>query len=414
MTLQAAGVPGDGGDDERGDRERSARRRRAACSSTSSTPRSDAPRVMRAPWLFSDLDVRVRAPDRSSARTTTTCSSTLLGLSPEEPRRSSRRCSGDVERARTISVGLVARRRRPPDRGPRGGPADRLALGRRPRRRSGRRARGDGPPRPAVGGDRPGAGSARRSCSFLSYPPAVVAKPEVADLDPHNRSHVVLGIGIGGEYPNEFRACQVPVSTAGPPYRRGDHVHPRALDRARRSPTTGASTGREDVRISLPTGEPGGPPNRVAGRQGAGHAPRRAARQRLDAVPLLHAPLRRIGRQDHAGLQPSRRPRSERRSSGTPSSSSTSTPTATPPARSHALTRLTLGPGHGRVIRRPRRGGQAHPTRYGRSSAGLRRRRHAPLRLQPGHRGCRPGERCIDRLFGDVVPALREHAAAAH
>ena len=43
-------------------------------------------RVMRQPWLFSDLDSPFGTA-RSSARTTTTCSRRILGLSPERARR---------------------------------------------------------------------------------------------------------------------------------------------------------------------------------------------------------------------------------------------------------------------------------------------------------------------------------------
>ena len=41
------------------------------------------------------------------------------------------------------------------------------------------------------------------------YPPAIVAK-QVADLDRMTGGRITLGVGIGGEYPAEFDACQVP------------------------------------------------------------------------------------------------------------------------------------------------------------------------------------------------------------
>ncbi len=47
------------------------------------------------------------------------------------------------------------------------------------------------------------------------YPPAVVAK-QIADLDRATGGRVILGVGVGGEYPAEFRACEVPLSERGP------------------------------------------------------------------------------------------------------------------------------------------------------------------------------------------------------
>src|SRR5262245_27804582 len=46
------------------------------------------------------------------------------------------------------------------------------------------------------------------------YPPAIIAK-QVADLDRITGGRVVLGIGVGGEYPQEFRACGVPMEERG-------------------------------------------------------------------------------------------------------------------------------------------------------------------------------------------------------
>lgn len=46
------------------------------------------------------------------------------------------------------------------------------------------------------------------------YPPAVVAK-QAADLQEATAGRVSLGVGIGGEYPVEFRACQIPVEERG-------------------------------------------------------------------------------------------------------------------------------------------------------------------------------------------------------
>ena len=47
------------------------------------------------------------------------------------------------------------------------------------------------------------------------YPPAIVAK-QIADLDRATGGRVTLGVGIGGEYPAEFRACGIPIEERGP------------------------------------------------------------------------------------------------------------------------------------------------------------------------------------------------------
>ena len=137
------------------------------------------------------------------------------------------------------------------------------------------------------------------------YPPAIVAK-QIADLDRATGGRVTLGVGVGGEYPGEFRACQVPIAERGPrtdeaiPLLRrlwsGEHGQPRRAASSRW--TTCAST--------PPPVQPGGVPIVVAGRQPV--AMRRAAlpRRRLDAVPLLAAPLRRVGRRRSARSRPAR------------------------------------------------------------------------------------------------------------
>ncbi len=46
------------------------------------------------------------------------------------------------------------------------------------------------------------------------YPPALIAK-QTADLDRATGGRLILGVGVGGEYPQEFRACQVPIEERG-------------------------------------------------------------------------------------------------------------------------------------------------------------------------------------------------------
>ncbi len=46
------------------------------------------------------------------------------------------------------------------------------------------------------------------------YQPAIVAK-QIADLDRYTGGRIVLGVGTGGDYPEEFRACEVPLEHRG-------------------------------------------------------------------------------------------------------------------------------------------------------------------------------------------------------
>jgi probable F420-dependent oxidoreductase len=120
------------------------------------------------------------------------------------------------------------------------------------------------------------------------YPPAIVAK-QVADLDRRSGGRVTLGVGVGGEYPQEFRACGVPVAERG---RRTDE----AIDLIRRlwtgRPVThpGPFYAMEDVTILPVPRQPGGPPIVVAGRQPA--AMRRAAWRGDGWMPYLYSARR--------------------------------------------------------------------------------------------------------------------------
>jgi probable F420-dependent oxidoreductase len=120
------------------------------------------------------------------------------------------------------------------------------------------------------------------------YPPAIIAKA-IADLDRVSGGRVTLGVGIGGEYPAEFVACQVPMAERGA---RTDE----AIGLLRRFWTAEpvSHDGRfypvEDVRIHPAPAQTGGPPIIVAGRKPP--AMRRAALLGDGWMPYLYSARR--------------------------------------------------------------------------------------------------------------------------
>jgi len=120
------------------------------------------------------------------------------------------------------------------------------------------------------------------------YPPAIIAK-QVADLDRFCGGRLTLGIGVGGEYPQEFRACGVPLAERG---RRTDEAMPllRRLWSAEEISHPGPFYPMEQVRIHPAPAQAGGPPIVVAGRQEP--AMRRAARLGDGWMPYLYSPRR--------------------------------------------------------------------------------------------------------------------------
>ena len=128
------------------------------------------------------------------------------------------------------------------------------------------------------------------------YPPALVAK-QVADLDRATDGRVMLGVGVGGEYPQEFRALQVPLGERG---RRTNEMIPliRRLWTAEEITHHGRYYSIDEVKIHPAPRQPGGPPILVAGRKEP--AMRRAAFWRwLVSLPLFTATLRRLRRDGH-------------------------------------------------------------------------------------------------------------------
>jgi probable F420-dependent oxidoreductase len=120
------------------------------------------------------------------------------------------------------------------------------------------------------------------------YPPAIVAKA-AADLDRVTGGRVILGVGVGGESPQEYRACGVPRETRG---RRMDEAIPllRRLWTAEPVTHEGRYYPMSDVRIHPAPAQPGGPPIVVAGRRDP--ALRRAALLGDGWMPYLYSPGR--------------------------------------------------------------------------------------------------------------------------
>jgi len=120
------------------------------------------------------------------------------------------------------------------------------------------------------------------------YPPALVAK-QVADLDVASGGRLALGVGIGGEYPQEFRATGVPIGERG---RRLDESIPllRQLWSAEEISHPGRFYPMEEVRIHPAPHQGPALPVIVAGRQEA--AMRRAARLGDGWMPYLYSPRR--------------------------------------------------------------------------------------------------------------------------
>jgi alkanesulfonate monooxygenase SsuD/methylene tetrahydromethanopterin reductase-like flavin-dependent oxidoreductase (luciferase family) len=120
------------------------------------------------------------------------------------------------------------------------------------------------------------------------YPPAIVAKT-ITDLDNLTGGRIALGVGVGGEYPAEFEATQVPLAGRG---KRMDE----AIALLRRFWTgeeiswDGPLFPLNAVRIHPAPVQQGGPPVIVAGRQPV--AMRRAARLGDGWMPYLFSARR--------------------------------------------------------------------------------------------------------------------------
>ena len=98
-----------------------------------------------------------------------------------------------------------------------------------------------------------------------------------------------MGVGIGGEYPQEFRACQIPLDERG---RRTDEAIPllRRLWTGEELSHAGRFYAMESVRIHPPPLQEPGPPIVVAGRKE--RAMRRAAELGDGWMPYLYSARR--------------------------------------------------------------------------------------------------------------------------
>ena len=120
------------------------------------------------------------------------------------------------------------------------------------------------------------------------YAPAVVAK-QLADIDRASGGRVIVGVGGGGEYADDFAAAGVPIGE------RGSRLD-ESIDLLRRFWTGDPVDHRgrhfefHGLRLHPPPRQPGGPPVIVTGRQAP--AMRRAVRRGDGWMPYLYSPER--------------------------------------------------------------------------------------------------------------------------
>ena len=120
------------------------------------------------------------------------------------------------------------------------------------------------------------------------YPPAIIAK-QVADLDRLTGGRITLGVGIGGEYPAEFEACQVPLGERGARTNEAIDLM-RKLWTAEEVDHDGPFFPMRRVRIHPAPVQAGGPRIIVGGRKEP--AMRRAALRGNGWMPYLYSPRR--------------------------------------------------------------------------------------------------------------------------
>ncbi len=97
------------------------------------------------------------------------------------------------------------------------------------------------------------------------YPPGVMAK-QLAEVDRMSGGRLTVGVGAGGEYPQEFRLCGIPLNER---FARTDEaiVLLRELWSGHTISHSGRHYSMEEVRIDPAPAQPGGPPLVVGGRR---------------------------------------------------------------------------------------------------------------------------------------------------
>ncbi len=124
---------------------------------------------------------------------------------------------------------------------------------------------------------------------LLPLRPAALAAKEIASVDIISGGRLILGIGVGGEYPKEFQAVGVPVGERGARASEAIRVLKLLFTQDNVS-FDGRFTKLDGVTLQPKPAQPGGPPMWIAGRSPA--AIRRAGRLGDGYLPYLFSPER--------------------------------------------------------------------------------------------------------------------------
>jgi probable F420-dependent oxidoreductase len=124
---------------------------------------------------------------------------------------------------------------------------------------------------------------------LLPLRPAALAAKEIASVDNISGGRLILGVGVGGEYPKEFDAVGVPVKERGARSEEAIRVLKMLFTQDNVS-FDGRFTKLDGVTLMPKPSQAGGPPIWVAGRSDA--AIRRAGRLGEGYLPYLFSPER--------------------------------------------------------------------------------------------------------------------------